>query len=202
MLYNYIFYLYGAAFNAFFLIYVAVFSLSVLTLILALAQVNIHVLGTSFPPSSTVKWIAGFILFFALGWGGMEISRALSFVFTHKVPADIIATGHPTGVVYATDLSLLIPAMLPAGILLWKHRPWGFALSLIILFKGCAYGLALIAMAVFAANATGKWDAFTPVYIFLFTGSLIALLYLLRHLKPAIRKDIHIHIHTTDSIIT
>ena len=42
MFYNYAFYLFGAKFNEFFLIYVALFSLSLYSIIIGLLNVNIH----------------------------------------------------------------------------------------------------------------------------------------------------------------
>src|ERR1044071_3908928 len=146
MLYNYIFYLYGAAFNSFFLLYTALFSLSVYTLILVLMKTNVKAISRQFQQRTPVRWISGFLLFFSIPWSAMEISRAAGFVFTGRIPTDILVTGHPTGVVYATDLSLLMPAMILGAVLLWKRRPWGYLLSAVLLFKGITYGLALVAM--------------------------------------------------------
>ena len=66
------------------------------------------------------------MLFFGLMLGEMRLLVALSIFFTGQVHQDIIKTGHPTGVVYATDLSILIPALIVAAVLLWRRRPWGY----------------------------------------------------------------------------
>jgi hypothetical protein len=194
MLYNYIFYLYGAAFNHFFLIYVALFSLSVYALVLAIMNTNVGEVSQHFSRRTPVKWIGGFMLFFSIPWSILEISRAVTFLFSRQIPADIIVTGHPTGVVYATDLSLLMPAMILGAILLWQYKNWGFLLSAIILFKGTTYGLALIAMSAFAAKATGTGDPLTPLYVFLSAGSFVSVFLLLMNMKtypptPGVHKE-------------
>jgi hypothetical protein len=122
-LYNYAFYLFGAAFNPLFLIYVMLFSLSIFALIFGLPKVDIYEISQRFNPRTPVKWIGGFMLFFAVFLGGMWISRSLNFIITGKVPQDIIQTGHPTSIVYALDLSLLIPFLVLGAFLLWQRQP-------------------------------------------------------------------------------
>lgn len=201
MLYNYIFYLYGAAFNSFFLVCVALFSLSSYALVLALMKTDVEAISRLFNERTPVNWIGGFMLFFAVPWSMLEVSRALNFVFTGQLPQDIVVTCHPTGVVYATDLSLLMPAMILGGVLLFQRRAWGYLLASIILFKGTTYGLALIAMSVFAAKATGKGDPLTLLYIFLTVGSLVSLCLLLANLKATDKSSRNVQASLEHSLI-
>ncbi len=183
MLYNYVFYLYGAAFNAFFLGYVALVTLSLYALVLGLMAVDVAELSRKFSASTPVKWIGGFLMFIAVMLGGMELSRAAGFWFSGQVPMDIIKTGHPTAVVYATDLTLVIPAMVLAAVLLWQRRPWGYLLSALMTIKGATYPLALIVMSIYAGMAVGEWDALLPMYAVFFAGCLAALIFLLKNLQ-------------------
>jgi hypothetical protein len=116
------------------------------------------------------------MLLFALLLGGMWIAMSLSFVVTGQVPTPITQTGHPTGVVFATDLTLLVPGLLAGGMLLWQRQPWGFVLSAAMLIKGCTYGPALIAMSAFAASAGSGSDPFLLLWVVLTLGCLIAAL--------------------------
>jgi cellulose synthase/poly-beta-1,6-N-acetylglucosamine synthase-like glycosyltransferase len=129
MLYNYAFYLFGAAFNRFFLIYVALFALSIFALIFALPRVDVNGISQKFQARTPVKWISGFMLFFALLLGGIWIAQSLGFVASGQVPQTVADTGHPTSVVFALDLSLLMPGMILGAILLWKRQPWGYVLG-------------------------------------------------------------------------
>ncbi len=182
-LYNYLFYLYGAAFNECFLVYVALFTLAIYALILGLSNVDIDAIGGSFSPRTPARWISGYMLFFGLMLGAIEVSRALSIFFTGQVHEDIIKTGHPTGVVYATDLSILIPALIVAAVLLWRRRPWGYVMATILMSKATTYALALIAMSWFALQATGAGDALLPLWIVLGAGCLASWLFLLGNIK-------------------
>jgi len=183
MLYNYVFYLYGAAFNAFFLGYVALVALSLYALVLGLMAVNVEELSCKFSAKTPVKWIGGFLMFIAIMLGGMELSRAAGFWFSGQVPMDIVKTGHPTAVVYAADLTLIIPAMALAAVMLWQRRPWGYLLGALMVVKGATYPLALIAMSVYVGLTVGEWDALLPMYAVFFAGCLAALIFLMKNLQ-------------------
>jgi hypothetical protein len=194
MLYNYVFYLYGAAFNVFFLGYVALVTLSLYAFILGLSSLDVAGLSREFRAAAPVKFVAGLMLLIPLIMGGIELQRAVSFIFTGQVPSDIVQTGHPTGVVYATDLALLMPAIVLAAVLLWRRRPWGYVLSAVLMVKGLTYPLALIAMSVI-----GTWDPLTPAYAFFWVLSAVALGLLLWNLRPYDKQTQAIRVVSSDS---
>ena len=78
-LYNYAYYLFSTAFNRFFLIYVALLTLSLFALIFGLAKVNVKGICQKFRARTPIKWIAGYMLFVAVGIGGLWIAQSLSF---------------------------------------------------------------------------------------------------------------------------
>lgn len=77
-------------------------------LILALIKTDIQVLAKKTSSKIPVKWISGFMLFFAIFIGSFWIVKSLKFIFTKKIPMGITQTDNPTGVVFATDLPLLV----------------------------------------------------------------------------------------------
>ena len=89
MVYNYIFYMYGTAFNKLFLLYVIIFTLSIYALILALMKIDIKSFKKNISSNIPVRWISSYMLFFAIMIGGLWIAQSLSFVFTSKVPLGI-----------------------------------------------------------------------------------------------------------------
>ncbi len=194
MLYNYIFYLYGAAFNVFFLGYVALVALSLYALILGLASVDVGRISQEFRAATPVKFVTGLMLLIPLIMGGIELQRAVEFIVTGQLPADIVQTGHPTGVVYATDLALLMPAIALAAVLLWRRRPWGYVLSAVLMVKGLTYPLALIAMSLL-----GTWDPMTPVYAFFWVLSSVALVLLLWNLRSDGKQPQAVHLASGDA---
>lgn len=187
-LYNYAFYLFAAAFNRFFLIYVALFTLAIFALIFGLAKLDVNAISQNFRARTPVKWISGYMLFVAVGLSGVYIVQSLSFITTGQLPPIVTLTGHPTSVVFALDLSLLTPFLALGAIWLWRRRPWGFALAAILLVKGVIYTLVLTAGSLFAADAgVPGSSAETPLWIVLTIAGLIASLFFLGNLEPASR---------------
>ncbi len=116
MVYNYPFYLFGASFNRFFLLYVALFSLSICALVLKLSAVNVRRIGQEFSLRTPVRGISIFLLFISLPLGIIEISQCIQFILSGEVP-------EVPALIFALDLSVVVPATALAGALLWKHRP-------------------------------------------------------------------------------
>jgi hypothetical protein len=187
MLYNYVFYLYGAAFNRFFLLYVALVALSVAALIACVSTLDVDGMRQAFDPRTPVRWIGGYMFVFGLLLGGMWIAMSLSFVVTGQVPSPITQTGHPTSVVFATDLSLLVPGLLAGGLLLWRRRAWGFVLGAVMLIKGSTYGPALLVMSAFSASAGSGSDPFLLLWVVLTVGCLVAAGLLLGKMRPRMK---------------
>src|SRR3990170_7367811 len=87
MLYNYAFYLFGAAFNAFFLIYAALLGLSIFALIFGLVNLDAKIIQQQFNARTPVKWIGGYFLFVALGLSVVYLMQSIGFIVTGQLPA-------------------------------------------------------------------------------------------------------------------
>lgn len=185
-LYDYAFYLFGAAFNRFFLIYVALLVLAICALFSALLRLDIHAVSRRVRGSRSFRWISGYMLLWAGLLGGLWIVQSLGFVFTGQVPQPVINSGHPTGIVYALDLTLLMPTVVLGAIWLWRQQPWGYVIAVIVNVKAVVYTLALLGMGVFAerAEVAGASDLM-PLWAAFSVASLIATIVLLAHLRPA-----------------
>ncbi len=75
MLYNYVFYLYGAQFNNFFLLYILLFSLSVYALITTITNLNVNLLEKSIKERAPYRAISGFLFSFAFALGAPKINK-------------------------------------------------------------------------------------------------------------------------------
>ncbi len=153
MLYNYAFYLFGAAFNWFFLIYAALLALSILALIFGLANLDVNGISQQVRKETPVKWIGGYFLFVASGLGLVYLIQSIGFIFTDSVPAIVTMSGHPTNVVFALDLTLLIPWLILGARWLMKRRPWGYVIAGILNVKGTLYTLVLGVNSILVVNA-------------------------------------------------
>jgi hypothetical protein len=116
-------------------------------------------------------------------------SESLKFVVTGQVPEIVTSTGHLTNIVFALDLSLVVPWFVLGGIWLWQRRPWGYVLATILNVKGTVYMLALSAVTVSAVRAGASEDlAQVGLWGTIGFGSLIASLVLLGNLEPTKRR--------------
>jgi len=153
MLYNYAFYLFGAAFNWFFLIYVALVGLSIFALIFGLANLNADRISQLFRERTPVKWIGGYFLFVAFGLTMVYSIQSILFITTGVVPAIVTRSGHITNVVFALDLTLLIPWFVLGALWLMKRKPWGFVIAGIVNVKGPLYTFILFTNTILVMKA-------------------------------------------------
>ena len=153
MLYNFAFYLFGAAFNWFFLLYTALLGLSVFALIFGLASLDLEGLRPYARGRMRRGWVAGYMLFVAGGLTLIYAAQSLGFIVTGEVPAIVARTGHPTSIVFALDLTLLVPFLALGAIWLLQRREWGIVLTGISTVKGPLYTLVLTSGSLWAARA-------------------------------------------------
>jgi hypothetical protein len=141
-LYQYLLWTFDWAYNSLFLVYVALFSLSLWTLILVLtgvdgAQVR-KVIGEHFP----LRTAAGFSLLV----GGMLIVKCLGEILpslgSSAMPAG--AAGYYTMVDQALDLGLLAPFCVVTGVLLLRRVSLGYLLCPSLLIVVLCIGLSVV----------------------------------------------------------
>lgn len=133
------------AFNALFLVYVAIFGLSLYAFILCMMTFDLQDLPRHFSDRLPRGWIAALLFiigaFLALTW----LQRVLSPIIRNTTP---FLDNGITMVIQAMDLSLIVPLAILAGILLLRRSAWGYLLTSVFVLKTIALGLAVSAMVV------------------------------------------------------
>ncbi|MCE1196128.1 hypothetical protein LWX53_06480 [bacterium] len=145
MLYNFAFYLFGARFNAFFLIYTALLGLSIFALIFGMIGLDLTAIASGASARMPVRLISGYMFFIAAMLSIVYVSQSILFIVKDSLPTIVTVSDHPTSVVFALDLTLLVPVLVLGGVWLLQRKPWGFALAAMILVKGALYTLVLTA---------------------------------------------------------
>jgi hypothetical protein len=178
-LYNYAFYLFGASFNKLFLVYVSIFAIAIYALILGLTSINVPAISKSLIRTRAFKWISVYLLLIALPLGLFEVNQCINYVVTGIPPA-------APPLIFALDLSIIVPNTAIAAILLWKGSAWGYILGTIMLVKAFTYGLVLSITTALVAGfkLSGTWDPLMPFYVFVTVGGLLCVSVLLIKLKP------------------
>jgi hypothetical protein len=133
------------AYNAFFLVYVTLFALSLYAFILCMLSFDLKDLPRHFSKRLPRGWIAGALFavggFLFLAWIGRVVPEMLGL----RTPALENTT---TRVIQAMDLSLIVPLAILSGILLLRRSAWGYLLASVSLTKGLTMSLAVSAMAI------------------------------------------------------
>ena len=143
ILYTYITMCFGAAYNRLFLVYVALFSLSLFAFILSMMSFDLKTLPQYFSEHLPRRGIAA-LLFFAgafllLAWLG----RIVPTLLQEQVPALENTTSM---FIQVMDLGIVVPLCILSGILLLRRSAWGYLLASVSMMKFLTMGLAVSLM--------------------------------------------------------
>jgi hypothetical protein len=172
-IYNYAYYVFGAEFNDLFLLHIALLTLSIWATALAVASLDVGAVAAAFRVGRASRWVGGFLVLVGSILGGLWVFLAIRFAVTGELMADIPAGG--IHLVFAIDLSLLVPALVVAGVLLWRRTGIGVVFGAVMTVMGGLYQVNLLVAGVFQANAdVAGAKAFPPEGIVVATGFLLA----------------------------
>lgn len=146
MLYTYAVYAVITQFNVFFLGYVALFGLSLYTLVGGLLRLDPEPVERRLESDLSVRPLVGFLLAMAGLVSLLWLSEIVPALLGGTKPASAAEVGLPANVVHVLDLGVLIPAMAIAAYWLRQRRAWGYVLPGILFVKLSSIGLAILAM--------------------------------------------------------
>jgi hypothetical protein len=183
--YNYAIYVFGTAFNAALLLHVALFSLSVYALALALAGVDVADIAHRVRNRTPVRLIGAVLAFLAAGLGGMWVFYSLRFAVTGAPPGESLLVLPAAGVHlgYVLDLALLVPAYAVAAVLLWRRAAWGYVLAGVLLPFTVVYQLNYLTALIFQTwNKVPGAVVFDPQEVPIIAAAAAAAVLLFRNL--------------------
>lgn len=146
---------FGYPLGELFLIYLALFSLSVWSLILTIGSVDIAAVRAQFDAGVPRRSVAAFEIFVAIMLCLLWLSRIIPNLTADPVPLTV----DPYKFVFGLDLGMVVPLSVLGAVWLWRRLPWGYLISGIMLIKCITMGLALLAMQVLNLMAGQPLDA-------------------------------------------
>jgi hypothetical protein len=168
ILYTYITMSFGAAYNPFFLIYVALFSLSLFAFVLSMMSFDVDPLPARFSQKLPRKWIAG-LLFFAAAFLSLAWLGRIAQTFT---PGAVPALENTTSMfIQAMDLGIVVPVCVLSAVLLLRRSPWGYLLASVGLVKFLTLGTAVSLMGL---NMARVGVPISPLELVIFSGMALA----------------------------
>lgn len=165
-LYSYAFYLFGAVLNDMYLIYTGIFTLSIYAIVMIIRRINVKEIAEKFRGNIPNKIIATYMFIIAIFLGVFHVTSLLNFVYTKEVPQIIINTAHPTNIIAALDLSMVIPIALIGAIKLYKKEAWGYVLAVVWNFKSFIYMAALSSVTV-VSYMNGATKSLTELFLWM-----------------------------------
>jgi len=167
---GYFLYTYGAmsfltAFNPLFLVYVALFSMSLFGFILSMMNLDADEvtrrISDGFPRRAISTYFIAIAVFLSLAWLRLVVVPSLTWTPPYGLESAI------TLVIQAIDLGIIVPVSLITATLLSRKSGWGYVLSSVLLIKIIMMGAALIAMIISQLMAGMKIDPVTSVFFVL-----------------------------------
>ncbi len=155
----YFFYVYlmamtGYAFNRLFLVHVAIFALSAVAFLMNLHDVDVARLPAQVSARFPRRLFIGFTFVMSALLVILWLGRIMPIMVNDRFPSDI--AGLTTLVSQGIDLGIVVPLMLSAGILLWRHSPWGYLLTSVSFGYGLLMSITLPAFIVVPLIQDGK----------------------------------------------
>jgi len=168
ILYTYITMVFGAHYNALFLVYVALFSLSLFAFVLVMMTFDLNSLPAHFSEKLPRGWVAG-LLFFAAAFLSLAwLGRIAATFGAGAIPALQNTTSM---FIQAMDLGIVVPVCILSGTLLLRRRPWGYLLASVGLTKFSTLGTAVSLMGL---NMARVGVPISAVELVIFPGMALA----------------------------
>lgn len=195
ILYTYITMCFGAAYNKLFLVYVALFSLSLFAFILSMMSFDLQTLPAHFSEKLPRGWIAGLLFFAAaflsLAWLGRILpTLALDSLslWERGGVRGIPALENTTSMfIQAMDLGIIVPLCVLAGILLLRRSAWGYLLASVGLMKFLTMGIAVSLMSLNMARVGAPVSAVElVVFPVIAIANLVMVALLIKNIKDTL----------------
>jgi len=178
-IYNYAFYMLGAALNAMFPLYIALFVAAFVALISEFTSDRITRLANTYSPGTPVRLLGGYLAGVALCLSAVWLVMWGLHVFANRP-----APGSPEvfRLVAALDLGFMVPALAIGGVLLWRRQPLGYSLSALAGIQAALYLFVLSVNSVLAIRrGLAQWPGELPMWAPLCAATFACVFWLLRN---------------------
>jgi hypothetical protein len=162
-----------------FLVYVAIVSMSLYSLLYLAMSTDAHVVKAHFSVHTPTGIAGGFVAFMALALGSMWVLAIIGDQISGTTPTQVQL------MVWPMDLIVAFPALFWGGIYLWRRHPLGYVAGGIVLLKAAAEGLTLVLQTWATVLMGGPGDPLMPVYGIVGLGGLALLIAFLRSAESA-----------------
>ena len=148
MAYMWTHYAFVVAYNDFFLGYVALFALSVFTLLSGVVTTDSGQISDALHGEISTRLYAGFLGVAAVGLAFMWLFDIVPALIAGDLPSGIAQLGPEAAHTYVIDLGVLVPSLAIAALWLHRGRPWGYVCTGVLLVFAALVAPTLTAITV------------------------------------------------------
>lgn len=149
--YTYAIYTFALHFGPLFLVWTAVFGLSVYSLVGAFAGLDPHRISSVFERGSDGRFAARLVIGIGSAFALLWLSEIIPPMVTGTTPDALQEVGLLTNPVHVLDLALLLPALTLGGIFLLKGRPLGYVLVPVLLVATFFLAVGIVSLTLVSA---------------------------------------------------
>jgi len=145
-LYTYTTYAFLSAFNYLYLIYVALFSISLFSFAFVIKSIKTDQIKEKINEKLPRRSVSIYLIFLATMLLFLWLGRIGPALIYNQAPFGL--DHYSTPVIQSLDLGVIVPLCFISAVLLWKRSPWGYLLTAILMIKGFTLFLAILSMIV------------------------------------------------------
>lgn len=193
ILYNAVLFLFATPFNNLFLLYVAMMSLAIWSIVTVIRVMGVESFPARFSAKLPVRAIGGYLLVMAALNAVIWMRGIVPGVLSTSSPAFLDGTGMPTSAVYVQDLVWWLPLMAVSAVWLWRKQAWGYLIAgaMLVTYEIEAVGVAVDQWMGHAADPASSVAsaAAVPLFAAIFAIGLVPLTLYLANLNRATSRD-------------
>jgi hypothetical protein len=169
-----------APYNEFFLGYVALFSLSLFTLVGGLVTTDAGAIRRVLEGRVSTALYGGALVLIAVGLGILWLADIVPALLAGTTPRIVEEGGRGTLITHLLDLGVVVPSLFVAGVWLRRGRTWGYVLAGVALVLGATLAASISATTV--VLLTGETITVSPVAaVFTFLPVLVSAVLAVRY---------------------
>ncbi|HEY3312275.1 MAG TPA: hypothetical protein VGK00_11605 [Anaerolineales bacterium] len=183
--YNYVIYTFSVPFGPLFLLWVAVFGLSLFSLIGGVIWIDHKSVEAAFKNRRAILFVAWFLIVTAILFCFLWLSEDIPALLSNTTPQSLVDMAIPTNPIHILDLAFFLPAVIVTGILLIKKMAFAHTLAPAFIVFLILTGIPILITPVIQTmlGETAAWGVVVPIGTL--TVLLLALLvWLLSTMRP------------------
>lgn len=168
-------------FNELFLVYIALFGLSLFTLVGGMVSTDAERIRQTLEGHVNVPLYSGALTVIGLGLGALWLSDVVPPLLTGTTPSLIEEAGQQAMATHVIDLGVVVPSILLSALWLYQERTWGYVFAGVELVLGGTLAAPIgIMTLVFMTGDTVTVSPIAAVFTFLpiLISALLAVTYL------------------------